>query len=307
MRPDLSVEIAGIRMKNPIMPASGTFGYGEEASQFLDISKLGAVIMKTTTLKPRKGNPTPRICETDAGMVNSIGLQNPGVDVVIEEKIPFLLKFETPIIASIGGATVAEYKQLAFKFNRVSHLISGLEVNISCPNTEHGGIAFGQDPMIAGETVVLIKEVTNLPLIIKLTPNVTNIVEVARQVVKCGADALSLINTVIARVKVRGKDEIWLNGGLSGPAVKPIALRLVYELTKANLGVPIIGIGGIGSVTDVLDFLECGADAVQIGTANFINPNVMMEVIDGLKKHMKKENYQNIEKLKKGIRNGSER
>ena len=303
----LSVNIAGIRMKNPVMPASGTFGYGEEASQFVDISKLGAVIMKTTTLKPREGNPTPRICETYAGMINSIGLQNPGVEVVIKEKIPFLLQFEAPIIASIGGETVAEYKQLAHRFNQVSDLINGFEVNISCPNTEKGGMAFGQDPMIAGEIVVLIKEVTDLPLIIKLTPNVTNIVEVARQVVRCGADALSLINTVKARAKVRGKDETWLNGGLSGPAIKPIALRLVYELAEANLGVPIIGIGGIRNVTDVLDFLECGADAVQIGTANFINPNVMTEVIDGLKKYMVKKNYRNIEQLKKGKKDGSKR
>jgi len=177
-----------------------------------------------------------------------------------------------------------------------------LEINVSCPNVKQGGMAFGQSDVVVGALVVLLKEITSLPLIIKLTPNVTNIVEIAKQAVKCGADALSLINTVKARAKVRGKDETWLNGGLSGPAIKPIALSLVYELAKANLGVPIIGIGGIRNVTDVLDFLECGADAVQIGTANFINPSVMTEVIDGLKKYMKENGYSSIVELKQGLK-----
>ncbi len=299
MEPDLSVKIHNIRMKNPIMPASGTFGYGEEMADFIDISKLGAVVIKTTTLKPRKGNPSPRICETDAGMINSIGLQNPGIDVVIKEKIPFLLQFETPIIASIGGETIAEYEQLAQKLNQVSDLISGVEVNISCPNTERGGMAFGQDPEIASEVINRVKRVVGsaLTVIAKLTPNVTNIVTIAKAVVLAGADAISLINTVKARAKVRGRDEKWLNGGLSGPAIKSIALRLVYEVAQANLGVPIIGVGGISNVTDVLDVFECGADAVQIGTANFINPNIMIEVIDGLRKCMEKKGYSNIEEF----------
>lgn len=301
IEPDLSVDLAGIRMKNPIMPASGTFGYGEEASQFMDISKLGAVVMKTTTLKPRKGNPVPRICETAAGMINSIGLQNPGIDVVIREKIPFLLEFETPIITSIGGATMEEYVQLTEKLNGVEG-VSGIEVNISCPNTEKGGIAFGQDPNIAYEVITKVRKAADckVTIIAKLTPNVANIVNIARAVKIAGADAISLINTVRARGKVRGKDKTWLNGGLSGPAIKPIALKLVHEVAQANLGIPIIGIGGIRNLTDVLDFLECGADAVQIGTATFIEPDTMIKVINELREYMKKKNYSNIFELKKG-------
>lgn len=303
MKPDLSVRIGNIRMKNPIMPASGTSGYGEEISNFIDISKLGAFVTKTTTLRPREGNPTPRICETDAGMINSIGLQNPGIEAVIREKIPFLLKFEAPIIVSIGGETIAEYEQIAQKLTQqASGLINGIEVNISCPNTKIGGIAFGQDPEIASEVIAKVKRAVSLDMtvIAKLTPNVTNIVTIAKAVVLAGADAISLINTVKARAKVRGKDETWLNGGLSGPAIKPIALKLVHEVAQANLGVSIIGIGGIRNVTDVLDFFECGADAVQIGTANFINPEVMIDVIKGLKKRMKEKNYSSIKELKKG-------
>ena len=307
----LSVKIASIRMKNPIMPASGTFGYGEEMADMIDISKLGAVVTKSTTLKPRKGNPPPRICEPDAGMINSIGLQNPGIDVVMQEKIPFLLKFSVPIILSISGSTIDEYVELARKVveKDVNRLVSGLEVNISCPNTEKGGIAFGQDPKIAAKVVGRVKKAAapNLTIIVKLTPNVTNIVTIAEAVVLAGADALSLINTVKARAKVRGMDETWLNGGLSGPAIKPIALRMVYEVAKANLGVPIIGIGGIRNTTDVLDFLECGADAVQIGTANFINPNVMIEVIDGLRAYMAEKKYNNITELKKGLEKGKQK
>lgn len=285
------------------MPASGTAAYGEEISDFIDVSKLGAFVMKTTTLKPRQGNPTPRMCETDAGIINFIGLQNPGIDVVIREKIPFLLKFEVPIIVSIGGATIKEYVWLTEKINNKAELVNGIEVNISCPNTEEGGIAFGQDPEIASDVIAKVKRAASLDTVViaKLTPNVTNIVTIARAVVLAGADAIALINTVRARAKVRGKDETsWLNGGLSGSAIKPIALKLVHEVAQAKLGVPIIGIGGISTVTDVLDFLECGADAVQIGTANFINPNVMMEVINGLKKYMEEKNYSNIEQLKKG-------
>jgi len=301
MEPDLSVKIANIRMKNPIMPASGTFGYGEEASQFLDISKLGAVVMKTTTLKPRKGNSNPRICETDSGMINSIGLQNPGIEAVIREKIPFLLRFKTHIIASIGGATIEEYVQMAKKLDQECG-ISGIEVNISCPNTEKGGIAFGQDAKIAYEVISKVRKAvnSNLTIIAKLTPNVTDIVNIARAVKIAGANAISLINTVRARAKVRGKDEKWLNGGLSGPAIKPIALKLVHEVAQANLGIPIIGIGGIRNLTDVLDFLECGADAVQIGTATFVEPDTMIKVINELREYMKKKNYSNITELLKG-------
>lgn len=313
MEPDISVEVAGIRMKNPVMPASGTFGYGEEYSQLVDISKLGAVVTKGTTLKPREGNPPPRICETDAGMINFIGLQNPGADTVIREKIPFLRQFGVPIIVNIAGATVREYEQLAEKFNQVKDFIAGLEVNISCPNTERGGMAFGQDPEITFEVVKRVKRKTSdsLAVIAKLTPNITDIVPIAKSAVEAGADAISLINTLKARAKIKtgpgaGK---WIEGGLSGPAIKPVALRMVSQLAKANLGVPIIGIGGIRNAEDALDFLESGARAIQIGTANFINPNVMMEVIDGLREYMKEKNLKNITELitelKKGGQNGT--
>ena len=308
MEPDLSVQIAKIKMKNPIMPASGTFGYGEEISNFIDLSELGAAVTKGITFEPRKGNPPPRIVETDAGMINSIGLQNPGVEEVIKEKIPFLKGFGIPIIINICGATLEEYVRLTERLNKVEG-IAGVEVNISCPNTQKGGIAFGQDPNIAYETIFRIKKVADpkITIVAKLTPNVTNIVNIARAVKIAGADAISLINTVRARAKVRGKDETWLNGGLSGLAIKPIALKLVHEVAQANLGIPIIGIGGIRNVTDVLDFLECGADAVQVGTANFIDPKTMIKLISGLREYMKKKNYSNINELKKGERNGSER
>ena len=242
MEPNLSVKIDGIEMKNPIMPASGTFGYGEEMSRFIDLSKLGAVVTKGITFKPRKGNPPPRTVETDAGMINFIGLQNPGVDAVIQEKIPFLKQFKVPIIVNICGGTIKEYVRLTERLNGVGG-VSAIEVNISCPNTQEGGIAFGQDPCIASKVIAEVKEVANknLAIIAKLTPNVTDIVAIAKAVKSGGADVISLINTVRARAKVRSKSSfVWLNGGLSGPAIKPISLKLVYEVAQAKLGLPII-------------------------------------------------------------------
>lgn len=302
MEPNLSVKIAGIEMKNPIMPASGTFGYGEEISEYINISELGAAVTKGITLRPRKGNPVPRTVETDAGMINRIGLQNPGVDAVIQEKISFLRQFKIPIIVNICGGTLKEYVKMAKRLNGVEG-VSAIEVNISCPNTQEGGIAFGQDPRIASGVISEVKAVadSDLAIIAKLTPNVTNIVAIAKAVKEGGADAISLINTVRARAKVRSKNKsVWIEGGLSGPAIKPIALKLVHEVAQANLGLPIIGIGGISTVIDVVDFLESGADAIQIGTASFIDPATMIYLINGLKKYMKDNNYENIEELKKG-------
>lgn len=289
---DLSVNVAGIRMKNPIMPASGTFGYGEEMTDFIDISKLGAVVTKGTTLQPRQGNPPPRTYETTAGMINFIGLQNLGADAVIKEKIPFLRRFGVPIIVNIAGRTVDDYAQLAGKFDGVQG-VAGLEVNVSCPNVKEGGMAFGQEPRATHEVISSVRKATRLPLIVKLTPNVTNICTIAAVAVTAGADALSLINTVRARAKIRrgpcaGK---WIEGGLSGPCIKPIALKMVSDVAKKNLGVPIIGIGGIMSVEDVLDFLESGADAVQIGTANFLDPEIMIKIIEGLKERLQQMGY----------------
>jgi len=301
MKPDLSTNIAGIRMKNPVMPASGTFGYGEKMAQFIDISELGAVVTKGTTLKPRQGNELPRICETRAGIINFIGLQNPGAKRVIEEKLPFLGQFDVPIIVNISGTATDEYKKLAQMFDGVA-VVNGLEVNISCPNVKGGGIAFGQDPEAASRVVSEVRKCTRLPLIVKLTPNVTDIVSIARAVIKGGADAISLVNTFKARAKIRrgpqgGK---WIEGGLSGPAIMPIALRMVSDLTKANLGVPIVGIGGISNTEDALDFLESGADAIAVGTANFINPNIMIEIIEGLKKHLTEKGYASLAELRQG-------
>lgn len=299
MEPDLSVEIAGINMKNPIMPASGTFGYGKEMSEFFDISELGAMVTKGTTLLPRQGNDLPRICETRAGMINFIGLQNPGAKVVIEEKIPFLRKFGVPIIVNIAGNTPEEYEQLAQMFDKVEG-VAGLEVNISCPNTKAGGIAFGQDPKVAFELILGVRTVTSLPLIAKLSPNVTDIILIAESVVNAGARALSLINTLRARARIRSGPQQgkWIEGGLSGPAIMPLALRMVSDLAKAKLGVPIIGIGGISSFEDALDFLESGADAVEVGTANFLNPNTMLEIIKGLKGYLTEKGFSSLKEWK---------
>lgn len=287
---DLSVNIAGIPMKNPVMPASGTFGYGEEFSKLINVSQLGAVITKGTTLKPRKGNPQPRSCETASGMINCIGLQNPGIEAVIQDKIPFLQRFGVPIIINIAGGTIEEYIQIAQKLEEAEGVNSPdmVEINISCPNVQEGGMAFGQDPKITLEVVNRVRNTTSLPLIVKLTPNVTDIVSIAEAAVKGGADALSLINTVKARAKIKGgpqKGE-WIKGGLSGPAIKPVAIRMVGEVAEAGLGVPIIGMGGIMNTEDALDFFEAGAVAIAIGTANLLNFNVMKEVINGLRKHL---------------------
>lgn len=302
MKPDISVEVAGIRMKNPVMPASGTFSFGEEFSRMIDISKLGAVVIKGTTLLPREGNPQPRSYETIAGMINFIGLQNPGAKRVIQEKIPFLRQFGVPIIVNIAGATVAEYEQLAHEFNGVEG-VEGLEINISCPNTKRGGMAFGQSPETTFEVITKVRKSTSLPLIVKLTPNVTDIVLIAKSAVDAGADSLSLINTIKARAKIKrgpsaGK---WIEGGLSGPAIKPVALKMVSEIAKANLGVAIIGMGGISNFEDFLEFLESGADAVAVGTANFINHHIMEELIRGLDIYLAERNLTNITELKRSL------
>jgi dihydroorotate dehydrogenase (NAD+) catalytic subunit len=277
---DLSVTVAGIRMKNPIMPASGCFGFGEEYSPFFDLNVLGAIVGKSITLKPRQGNPPPRTLEVAGGMLNFIGLENPGVEAFLKEKLPFLRKFSTPIIVSIAGEVVEEYRQLAGILSEIEG-IAGIEVNISCPNIEQGGMAFGADPETTYDLIRLVVKQTSLPVIAKLTPNVTSIVEIAQQAVAAGAQAISLINTLKARAKIQSGpyEGKWMIGGLSGPAIKPIALQKVWEVAQARLGVPIIGMGGIMSLTDVLEFLEVGATAVAIGTANFIDPEVMPRLI----------------------------
>jgi len=285
MKSSLEIEIAGIRMKNPVMSAAGTFGYGQEMSQFYNLSKLGAIVTKSTSLQPKVGNPPPRIMETPSGLINFIGLENPGSEVLIKEKIPFLRQFDVAIIVSIFGQTVNEFKQIAQRLDKIS-AIDGLEVNISCPNVKEGGLAFGTDPQATYQVVTAIRENTSRPIIVKLTPNVTDIKIIARAAVQGGADALSLINTVKAKTYIKsgphqGK---WITGGLSGPSIKPIALQKISEVMEADLKVPVIGLGGIMDLADALDFFRLGVKAVQIGTANFINPMVMPKIIQGLKK-----------------------
>lgn len=297
---DLSVSIAGIEMQNPVMPASGTFGYGEEYGQLFDVSKLGAVVTKTTTREPRQGNPQPRLYEVTGGIINSIGLQNPGIEEVIEKKIPFLEKFSVPVIVSIGGERLTDYQYLAERLNEVKE-ISALEINISCPNVENGGMVFGQDPEVAGRLIRKIKDVTSLPVIPKLTPNVTYIAEIAQAVVEAGADVISLINTVKAKAKIHlGPDKgKWITGGLSGPCIKSIALEKISEIVEAGVKVPIIGIGGIMNLEDALDFFEMGVRAIAVGTATFINPRVMLEIIEGLEKYLETQKIPSISELRK--------
>jgi dihydroorotate dehydrogenase (NAD+) catalytic subunit len=303
MEADLSVEIAGIRMKNPVMPASGTFGYDKRLSSF-DLSLLGAMVTKGTTLEPREGNDPPRICKTAAGMINFIGLENPGAKRFIQHMIPELRKFGVPIIVNICGAVTEEYEALARMFDNVEG-IAGLEVNISCPNTKEGGVAFGQDPRLTSEVVGRVRKATKLPLIVKLTPNVTNIVVAGRAAVEAGADALSLVNTLKARARIRTGPGAgrWIEGGLSGPAIMPVALKMVSDLAKAKLGVPIIGIGGISSLENALDFFESGADAIQVGTANFINQRIMLEIIEGLRRYLQENGFTSFREFLQKSRN----
>jgi dihydroorotate dehydrogenase (NAD+) catalytic subunit len=289
---DLSVDIAGIKMKNPIMPASGTFGYGDEyaAIEGFAINRLGALVTKGTSLLLRDGNPQPRIAEVKCGLINSIGLQNPGAREVAEKLCS--LRHMLPVIVNVSGSSVEEYAEVIRHFEGLP-FISGYELNISCPNVKQGGVAFGQNPKLATRVVSGARKVTSLPLIPKLTPNVTDIVVVAKAVVDAGADALSLINTLKGRGRVGGKRE-YLSGGYSGPGVMPVALRMVYDISCAKLGVPIIGEGGIQTAENVVEFFENGALAVQIGTETFRNPMAMFEIIDGLASYVERSGCKSL-------------
>jgi len=291
--PNMAVKLGRLKLKNPVMTASGTFGYGEEYSGYIDLNKLGAIVVKGLSLKPRLGNPPPRIMETTGGMLNAVGLQNIGVDAFIEEKLPFLRKYDVSVIANIYGETFDEFKGVAKKLN-LAKGVHALEVNISCPNVKKGGVSFGTDPKIAARVTRVVKDETSLPVIVKLTPNVTDIAAIAEAVEKAGADAVSLINTLTGMsvdLKTRKPHLKNITGGLSGPAIKPVALRMVWQVVR-RVSVPVIGIGGIMTAEDALEFLIVGAKAVQIGTANFINPLITMEVIEGI------ENYLSANKIK---------
>lgn len=294
-QPRLSVEVAGIQLKNPIMPASGTFGYGEEYAPYLDLNGLGAVVTKGLSLNPKAGNPTPRICETVSGMLNAIGLQNVGIDTFIEKKMPFLEQFDTPVIVNFFGNTLEEYGEVAARLDDLPG-VAGLEMNISCPNVKQGGIVFGTEAAAAYEVVTKVRNRSKKPLIVKLTPNVTDIQTMARAVEDAGADAISLINTLTGMavdVKTRRPRLANTIGGLSGPAIRPVAVRLVHQVVQA-VKVPVIGIGGIARAIDALEFLIVGARAVQVGTANFVDPNVMATIIDDLEEFCRNEGISDI-------------
>ncbi len=296
--PDLSVSIAGLRLKNPVMTASGTFGYGKEYADLFDLNQLGALITKGISLKPMAGNPPPRIWETPAGMLNAIGLQNVGVEGFIRDKLPFLSKLNLPVIVNILGHSAEEYHNVA------RHLdgrpgVAALEVNVSCPNVAHGGMAFGAQPRGAARVVSKVRKATGLPLIVKLTPQVTDICVIARAVEGAGADAISLINTIpgmAVDVHTRRSRLGCIGGGLSGPAVRPVALRLVYQVVR-SVSIPVIGLGGIRTAEDALEFFIVGARAVQIGTANFVRPDAALEVIEELKKFLIKEKIPRVTDL----------
>jgi dihydroorotate dehydrogenase (NAD+) catalytic subunit len=301
--PDLSIQLAprhkrGFILANPVMTASGTFGYGTEYSQLFDIQKLGAIICKGTTLEPREGNPQPRLFETASGMLNSIGWQNIGVKALIREKAPVWAGWKVPVIVNIAGDTVDDYARVAAKLDGVRG-VSGIEVNISCPNVKRGGAAFGAEPDAAAGVTAAVRAVTSLPVIVKLTPNTSDIARVARAAAEAGADAVSLINSVkgMAIDIARRHPSIGnITGGLSGPAIKPLALALVYEAAGA-VDVPVIGCGGIASAADALEFIMAGASAVQVGSATFANPRAPLDVLEGIEAFMVKEGIKRLSEI----------
>jgi len=296
--PDLTVDIGGLELQNPVMTASGTFGYAREFDHYIDLNRLGGIIVKGLSLKPSKGNPPPRIVETDCGMLNAIGLENVGIDGFITDKLPFLKTLRPPTIANIYGRTVEEYARLAERIDPLDG-VKGLEVNISCPNVKEGGVAFGSDPTIADEVVKAVREKTTKHLMVKLSPNVTDIALMARVVEDAGADALSLINTITGMavdLSTRRPKLANVTGGLSGPAIKPVALRMVWQVAQV-VKIPIVGVGGIMNATDALEFLMVGATAVQVGTANFVNPGSTMAIIDGMQTWLKQEGLDEIKQL----------
>ena len=299
---NLSVELAGVTLKNPVMTASGTFGSGAEYSEFVDLGRLGAVVTKGVANVPWPGNPKPRIAETHGGMINAIGLQNPGIDVFIERDIPFLKQYDTKIIVNVCGKTTEDYVEVVERLSEQP--VDMLEINISCPNVKEGGIAFGQNAKAAEAITKAVKEKARKPVIMKLSPNVTDIAEMARAVEAGGADAVSLINTLTGmKIDVHRRTFAVANrtGGLSGPAVKPVAVRMVYQVARA-VKLPIIGMGGIMCAEDALEFILAGATAVSVGTANFHNPYTTVEVVDGIRAYMERYGVKDINELIGAVR-----
>jgi len=297
---NLSVSLGKLRLQNPVLVASGTFGYGQEYHRLYDVSRLGGIVTKSISLKPRPGNPTPRIYETPSGMLNAIGLQNVGVEAFIKAKMPFLRKLEGPrIIVNIVGERIAEYAELAKRLEDAPG-IDALELNLSCPNCERGGIEFGVNPKLTAQVVAKVRRQTRRPVIAKLSPNVTDVALIARAAAEAGADIVSLINTLLA---VAVDSRSWrpriatVTGGLSGPAVKPVALRMVWQVRRALPKTPIIGLGGIMTAEDAVEFLLCGANAVQLGTVNYVNPKAPLEVISGLNRYLAENKLKRLSAL----------
>ncbi|WPX10072.1 dihydroorotate dehydrogenase [Anaerocellum danielii] len=293
---NLEVEISGVKFKNPIIAASGTFGFGREFSKLINLDLFGGISTKGITLKKRTGNPQPRICEVYGGIINSVGLENPGVEAFVNDELPFLRRFDTKIIANINGFSKEEFVELA---KIVSPLVDMLEVNLSCPNVKEGGMAFGKDPDKVYEITKEVKKISSCPVIVKLTPNVTDITELAKAAEKAGADAISLINTVSAMaidIETRRPLIKMVTGGLSGPAIKPIAIRMVYECFQ-KVKIPIIGMGGIMNYKDAIEFFLAGATAIQIGTVNFVNPNAVLEIREGIENYLKAHGFKSVKDL----------
>ena len=294
---NLSVELAGVTLKNPVMTASGTFGSGEEYSEFVDLSRLGAVVTKGVANVPWPGNPTPRIAETYGGMINAIGLQNPGIDVFVKRDLPFLKNYDTRVIVNVCGKTTEDYVEVVERL--ADEPVDLLEINISCPNVKEGGIAFGQDPKAAEAITRAVKEKAKQPVIMKLSPNVTDIAEMARAVEAGGADVVSLINTLTGmKIDINRRTFAVANktGGMSGPAVKPVAVRMVYQVAQA-VKIPIIGMGGIQNAEDALEFILAGATAVSVGTANFHDPCTTVKVVEGIRAYMEQYGVEDIHEL----------
>ena len=294
----LNTNIGSLELKNPVMTASGTYGYGTEYADFMDISRLGAIIVKGTTLNPRQGNPYPRMAETPSGMLNAVGLQNKGVDYFVDHIYPEVRKINTAIIVNVSGSCIDDYVQTASIINTLDD-IPAIELNISCPNVKQGGMAFGVNPESAAQVVSAVRKVYDKTLIVKLSPNVTDITEIARAVESSGADSVSLINTMLGMAIDAEKRKPILStvtGGMSGPAVKPVALRMVWQTAKA-VKIPVIGLGGICSATDAIEFLLAGASAIQIGTANFIDPSISEKVIDGIADYLQRHNFNSVQEI----------
>lgn len=295
---NLSIKLPGLNLKNPIMPASGCFGFGREFAKLYDQNMLGGISIKSATLEPRFGNETPRVTETPSGMLNAIGLQNPGVDIIIRDELPWLAQFDTAILANVAGATEEDYVEVIKRLEK-SDVVDVYELNISCPNVKHGGIALGTSPSLAAHMTKLAKEVASKPVYVKLSPNVTNIVDIAKACEEAGADGLIMINTLLGmRIDLHKKRPILANttGGLSGPAIKPIALRMIYQVYK-QVNIPIIGVGGIQNAYDVIEFMLAGASAVQVGAQNLVDPFACKKIIEELPKVLEEYGYTDINEV----------